>query len=204
MRLYKLFIKRLLDIFCSGLLIILLLPLFLFLIAFIGIKNKGRGVFFIQKRPGKNAEIFKVIKLKTMTDDIDKDGNLLPDDQRITKIGSFIRTTSLDEIPQLFNVLKGDMSFIGPRPLMPKYIPLYSKEQNRRHDVRPGITGWAQVNGRNNISWTKKFEYDIWYINNLSFPLDLRIIFMTIRRVVKKDGVAKDGFATTEAFNGSN
>jgi len=166
--------------------------------------NKGADAFFTQERPGRGGKIFKVIKFKSMTDKRDLMGNLLPDEERLTKIGKFIRTTSLDELPQLINVLKGDMSLIGPRPLLPQYLPLYSTEQGRRHDVRPGITGWAQVNGRNDVSWGKKFELDVWYVDHLSFWLDMKIIFLTIWKVLKRDGVSKEGMATTEPFNGYN
>lgn len=203
MRIYRLFFKRVLDFLASSILVLLLFPFFVILCIILKIANKG-DVFFTQERPGKNAQIFKVMKFKTMTDERDSEGELLPDDQRITSIGNFIRSTSLDEIPQLINVLKGDMSFIGPRPLMPKYIPLYNKEQLRRHDLRPGITGWAQVNGRNDISWGKKFEYDVWYVENLNFLFDLKIIFLTFKKVIKREGVSKEGCATTEAFNGHN
>ena len=166
--------------------------------------NKGAGAFFRQERPGKNAKIFKVVKFKTMTDERGTDGKLLPDADRLTKVGRIVRSTSLDELPQLWNVLKGDMSLIGPRPLMVKYLPLYSPEQARRHEVRPGITGWAQINGRNNISWQKKFEYDVWYIDNLSFSLDCKIILETIKKVVRRSDINKEGEATTNPFNGNN
>ena len=166
--------------------------------------NKGAGAFFTQERPGKNAKIFKVIKFKTMTDERDAEGKLLPDAKRLTKVGRIVRSTSLDELPQLWNVFKGDMSLIGPRPLMVKYLPLYSPEQARRHDVRPGITGWAQVNGRNNISWQKKFEYDVWYVDNISFLLDFKIILKTIQKVIGRSDINKEGQATTDPFNGNN
>ena len=166
--------------------------------------NKGAGVFFMQERPGKNGKIFKVIKFKTMTDERDVDGNLLPDAQRLTKVGRFVRSTSIDELPQLINVLKGDMALIGPRPLLPQYLPLYSKEQARRHEVRPGITGWAQVNGRNAISWTRKFELDVWYVDHCSFLLDLKIIFMTIKKVFVREGISSETSVTMEAFTGNN
>lgn len=166
--------------------------------------NKGAGVFFTQGRPGKGAKIFKMIKFKTMTDERDAEGNLLPDVARLTKIGKIVRSFSIDELPQLINVLKGDMALIGPRPLLPKYIPLYSKEQFRRHEVRPGITGWAQVNGRNNISWTKKFELDVWYVDHCSFTLDLKIVFLTIKKVFLREDISKEGEATTVAFDGKN
>lgn len=166
--------------------------------------NKGAGAFFTQERPGKNGKIFKVIKFKTMTDERGADGKLLPDADRLTKVGRFVRSTSIDELPQLINVLKGDMALIGPRPLLPRYLTLYTKEQARRHEVRPGITGWAQVNGRNAISWTKKFEYDVWYVDHCSFTLDLKIVFMTIKKILVREGISQDGQATMEAFNGHN
>ena len=158
----------------------------------------------MQERPGKDAKIFKVIKFKTMTDERDAEGNLLPDAQRLTKVGKFVRSTSIDELPQLINILKGDMSFIGPRPLLVKYLPLYSPEQMRRHEVRPGISGWAQVNGRNTITFTKQFEYDVYYVDHLSFWLDVKIFFMTILKVFKREGISEEGQATRETFNGSN
>lgn len=170
----------------------------------LAVANKGAGVVFTQTRPGKNGRLFKVMKFKTMTDERDENGDLLPDAQRLTKTGKFIRSTSLDELPQLFNVLKGDMALIGPRPLLPQYLPLYSKEQARRHDVRPGITGWAQVHGRNAISWKKKFELDVWYVDHCSFWLDLKIILLTVKKVVVREGITKEGQATTEFFNGNN
>jgi lipopolysaccharide/colanic/teichoic acid biosynthesis glycosyltransferase len=166
--------------------------------------NKGAGAFFTQERPGKNAKIFRVIKYKTMTDELDLDGKLLPDAQRLTRIGKIVRSLSIDELPQLINVLKGDMSFVGPRPLLVKYLPLYSKEQMRRHDVRPGITGWAQVNGRNAITHTKKFEYDVWYVDNISFTLDLKILFLTVKKVFVREGISGEGIATAETFDGTN
>lgn len=166
--------------------------------------NKGAGAFFYQERPGKDAKIFKVIKFKTMTDERDADGKLLPDAQRLTKVGKFVRSLSIDELPQLINVLKGDMALIGPRPLMPKYLPLYTAEQMRRHEVRPGITGWAQVNGRNDIPWSKKFELDIYYVDHLTFAMDVKIFFLTIMKVLKREGISAEGQATTEAFNGHN
>ena len=166
--------------------------------------NKGAGAFFFQERPGKNGKIFKVIKFKTMTDERDTSGKLLPDAQRITKVGKLVRSTSIDELPQLINVLKGDMALIGPRPLLVRYLSLYSKEQARRHEVRPGITGWAQVNGRNAISWTKKFEFDVWYVDHCSFWLDLCIILKTIKKVFVREGISQQGQATMEPFNGNN
>lgn len=166
--------------------------------------NKGAGVFFLQPRPGKDAKIFKVIKFKTMTDERDADGKLLPDARRLTKVGKIVRSLSLDELPQLVNILKGDMAFIGPRPWRVEYLPLYSPQQMRRHEVRPGITGWAQVHGRNAISFTKRLEYDIYYVDHLSFWLDARIFFMTIRKVLRREGISEAGQATSEAFNGHN
>lgn len=165
---------------------------------------EGLELFFTQERPGQYGKIFKVIKFKTMTDERDENGDLLPDEKRLTKIGKFIRSTSVDELPQLFNVLKGDMSLIGPRPLLPQYLPLYSKEQARRHEVRPGITGWAQVNGRNAISWTKKFELDVWYVDHCSFLLDLKIIFLTVKKVFVREGISSDTSVTMEPFTGNN
>lgn len=166
--------------------------------------NNGAGVFFLQPRPGKDAKIFKVIKFKTMTDERDADGKLLPDAQRLTRVGKIVRSLSLDELPQLVNILKGDMAFIGPRPWRVEYLPLYSPQQMRRHEVRPGITGWAQVHGRNAISFTKRLEYDIYYVDHLSFWLDARIFFMTIRKVLRREGISEAGQATSEAFNGHN
>jgi lipopolysaccharide/colanic/teichoic acid biosynthesis glycosyltransferase len=167
----------------------------------LSIANKGKP-FFFQPRPGKNSKIFKVIKFKTMTDQKDALGNLLPDEQRLTPIGNFVRKTSLDEIPQLINVIKGDMSLVGPRPLLVEYLPLYNQTQQRRHEVKPGITGWAQINGRNAIGWDKKFEYDIWYVDHLSFSLDVWILWLTIKKVFKREGISQDGQATMEKFKG--
>lgn len=166
--------------------------------------NKGAGAFFFQERPGKNCKIFKVVKFKTMTDERDADGNLLPDEDRLTNVGKFVRSTSIDELPQLWNVLKGDMSLIGPRPLLPEYIPLYSQEQMRRHEVLPGITGWAQCHGRNAISWTKKFELDVWYVDHISFLTDCKVILTTIKKVFARDGISAEGQATVEDYNGMN
>lgn len=184
--------------------IVVLSPVMAAVALLLAVANKGAGVVFTQTRPGKNGRLFKVMKFKTMTDERDESGNLLPDARRLTKTGKFIRSTSLDELPQLFNVLKGDMALIGPRPLLPQYLPLYSKEQARRHDVRPGITGWAQVHGRNAISWKKKFELDVWYVDHCSFWLDLKIILLTVKKVVVREGITKEGQATTEFFNGNN
>ena len=179
-------------------------PILLLLIIFLHFANKGAGVFFTQNRPGKNAKIFKAIKFKTMTDERDSEGNLLSDAERLTKVGKIVRSLSIDELPQLLNVLKGDMALVGPRPLLPKYLPLYSEEQFRRHEVRPGITGWAQVNGRNAISWSKKFKLDVWYVDHCSFLLDLKIVFMTIRKVFIREGISSDTSATMEVFTGNN
>ena len=201
---YSHYLKRLLDFLIVLTALLLIWPILLLIIIFLHFANKGAGVFFTQNRTGKDARIFKAIKFKTMTDERDAEGNLLPDEARLTKVGRIVRSLSIDELPQLFNVLKGDMALIGPRPLLPKYLPLYSKEQFRRHEVRPGITGWAQVNGRNNISWQRKFELDVWYVDHLSFTLDARIFFLTIRKVFMREDIAKDGMATTEPFNGHN
>ena len=201
---YVHFVKRLIDfiiVFCT---LIIIWPILLLISIWLHFANKGTGTFFMQERPGKHGKIFKVIKYKTMTDERDENGNLLSDEKRLTKIGKFIRSTSIDELPQLINVLKGDMALIGPRPLLPQYLPLYSKEQARRHAVRPGITGWAQVNGRNAISWTKKFELDVWYVDHCSFLLDLKIIFLTIKKVVVREGISSDTSVTMEAFTGNN
>ncbi len=179
---YSHFFKRVIDFILVLCVLALIWPILLLVTIWLHFANKGAGAFFTQERPGKNGKIFKVIKFKTMTDERDAAGNLLPDAQRLTKVGRFVRSTSIDELPQLINVLRGDMSLIGPRPLLPQYLPLYNKEQARRHEVRPGITGWAQVNGRNAISWTKKFELDVWYVDHSSFLLDLKIIFLTIKK----------------------
>lgn len=197
-------VKRLLDTLIVLFTLLIIWPILLLIIIFLHFANKGAGVFFTQDRTGKDARIFKAIKFKTMTDERDAEGKLLPDEVRLTKVGRIVRSLSIDELPQLFNVLKGDMALIGPRPLLPKYLPLYSKEQFRRHEVRPGITGWAQVNGRNNISWQKKFELDVWYVDNLSFALDTKIFFLTIKKVFMREDISKDGMATTEPFNGHN
>lgn len=179
-------------------------PILLVIAFWLHFANKGAGTFFTQERPGKGGKIFRVIKFKTMTDERDAEGNLLPDEQRLTKVGRFVRSTSMDELPQLLNVLKGDMALIGPRPLLPQYLPLYSKEQARRHEVRPGITGWAQCHGRNAISWTKKFELDVWYVDHCSFRVDLEIIFLTIKKVLVREGISSETSATMEPFTGNN
>lgn len=199
-----LYSKRIIDFFVAFCLLLVIWPFLLIIIIFLYFANKGTGVFFTQERPGRNAKIFRVIKFKTMTDERDKDGKLLPDEKRLTRVGRVVRSLSIDELPQLINVLKGDMAFVGPRPLLPKYLPLYSKEQFRRHEVRPGITGWAQINGRNNISWTKKFEYDVWYVDHLSLGLDLKILFLTVKKVFVREGISKEGEVTTVPFDGTN
>lgn len=201
---YKNCFKRMIDCCLAMVAIVVLSPVMAAVAVLLAVANKGAGVVFTQTRPGKNGRLFKVMKFKTMTDERDEDGNLLPDAQRLTKTGKFIRSTSLDELPQLFNVLKGDMALIGPRPLLPQYLPLYSKEQARRHDVRPGITGWAQVHGRNAISWKKKFELDVWYVDHCSFWLDLKIILLTVKKVIIREGITQEGQATAEFFNGNN
>ena len=201
---YKKLFKRVTDFCVIFIALVVLFAPLLIITLWLYFANKGAGVFFMQERPGKNGKIFKVIKFKTMTDERDVDGNLLPDAQRLTKVGRFVRSTSIDELPQLINVLKGDMALIGPRPLLPQYLPLYSKEQARRHEVRPGITGWAQVNGRNAISWTRKFELDVWYVDHCSFLLDLKIIFITIKKVFVREGISSETSVTMEAFTGNN
>ena len=201
---YKIFFKRFLDIILSFLALLLLSPIILILWIWLSIANKGAGAFFFQERPGKDGKIFKIVKFKTMTDECDENGNLLPDEKRLTKVGKFVRSTSLDELPQLWNIFKGEMSLIGPRPLLPQYLPLYSKEQVRRHEVRPGLSGWAQVNGRNTISWKEKFELDVWYVDNLSFLLDLKIIFLSIKKAIIRDGINTSENKTMDFFNGKN
>ena len=204
MNLYKNFFKRTIDIVASGsVLLVLSVPLAA-VTAWLHFANKGAGAFFRQERPGKNGKIFRVVKFKTMTDERDAEGNLLPDADRLTKVGSFVRSTSIDELPQLWNVLVGDMSLIGPRPLLVKYLPLYSKEQARRHEVRPGITGWAQCHGRNAISWTKKFELDVWYVDHISFATDCKVVWTTLMKVLKRADINSGTAATMEAFNGHN
>ena len=204
MIMYSCFLKRLIDFVIVFFVLAVIWPILLFMAVWLHFANKGAGVFFTQERPGKHGKIFKVIKFKTMTDERDGSGNLLPDERRLTKIGKFIRSASVDELPQLINVLKGDMALIGPRPLLPQYLPLYSREQARRHEVRPGITGWAQVNGRNAISWSKKFELDVWYVDHCSFLLDLKIILLTIKKVFVREGISSDTSVTMEPFTGNN
>jgi len=199
---YKLLFKPLLDFTFASVGLLVLSPIFILTTIALAIANNGKP-FFFQKRPGKNGRIFSIIKFKTMNDKKDAAGNLLSDAERLTAVGKFIRKTSLDEIPQLLNVLKGDMSLIGPRPLLPEYLPLYNDFQKRRHEVKPGITGWAQVNGRNAISWEDKFNYDVWYVDNMSFWLDIKILFLTVKKVVFKEGINQEGQATMEFFKGS-
>lgn len=203
MKIYKLHLKRVLDFFTSLLVLVVLSPILLLCVLILVFQNKGK-VFFFQERPGINQKPFKIIKLKTMTDEKDVNGLLLPDVQRMTKAGSIMRKFSLDELPQLINVLKGEMSLVGPRPLLYKYISLYSPEQLRRHEVNPGMTGWAQINGRNSISWTEKFNLDVYYVDNLSFFLDIKILWMTFLKVVKSEGVNQTAERPMEAFNGNN
>ena len=201
---YKHCLKRVFDFCIAFVAIVCLSPLLLVVTIWLHFANHGAGAFFTQERPGKNAHVFRVVKFKTMTDECDAEGKLLPDAERLTKVGRFVRATSIDELPQLFNVLKGDMALIGPRPLLVKYLPLYTPEQMRRHEVRPGITGWAQVNGRNAITHTKKFEYDVWYVDHLSFALDVKIIGMTIHNVLHHKDISAQGEATASTFNGHN
>lgn len=201
---YNLFLKRFIDFFIASIVLLILFPFLIVFTLWLHFANKGAGAFFFQERPGKNEKIFKVIKFKTMSDERDSAGNLLPDAQRLTKVGRFVRSTSIDELPQLFNVLKGDMALIGPRPLLVQYLPLYSETQRRRHEVRPGITGWAQCHGRNAISWGKKFELDIWYIDNCSFFLDIKIVCITINKVFFREDISSENSATMENFNGNN
>lgn len=201
---YRHFFKRFFDFWISLIALICISPVLLIVTIWLHYANKGAGAFFTQERPGKDGKIFKVIKFKTMTDERDANGELLPDADRLTKVGRFVRSTSIDELPQLINVLKGDMALIGPRPLLVQYLPLYSKEQARRHDVRPGISGWAQCHGRNAISWKQKFEYDVWYVDHLSLMTDLKVIWITVQKVLQRDGINEEGQATKEPFNGHN
>ena len=201
---YKHFFKRFLDFWISLIALIIISPLLLIVTIWLHFANKSAGAFFFQERPGYKGKLFKVIKYKTMTDERDANGNLLPDEVRLTKVGSFVRSTSIDELPQLINVLKGDMALIGPRPLLVQYLPLYSKEQMRRHDVRPGISGWAQCHGRNKISWTEKFKLDVWYVDHLSLLTDLKVIFITIKKVLFREDINSDNDATMEDFDGTN
>lgn len=201
---YKNCFKRVIDFVIVLTALLIIWPFLLIIYIWLTIANKGAGAFFFQERPGKGGKIFKVMKFKTMTDERDAEGKLLPDSDRLTKVGKFVRSTSIDELPQLINVLKGDMALIGPRPLLVQYLPLYSKEQARRHEVRPGITGWAQCHGRNAISWTKKFELDVWYVDHVSFITDIKVILITIKKVLMRADISQEGQATMELFNGSN
>ena len=201
---YKHFFKRFLDFWTALIALICISPILLVVTIWLHFANKGAGAFFFQERPGKDAKIFKVIKFKTMTDERDAEGNLLPDEQRLTKVGKFVRSTSIDELPQLVNVLKGDMALIGPRPLLPQYLPLYSPVQARRHEVRPGISGWAQCHGRNQICWTEKFKLDVWYVDHVSLITDLKVIFITIKKVLFREDINSDNDATMEDFDGTN
>lgn len=203
---YITYIKRPVGFIGAFLLLVLISPLFLATMVFLLFANRGAGIFFTQNRPGKGEKIFKTLKFKTMTDERDAEGNLLPDADRLTKVGKFVRSTSIDELPQLLNILKGDMAFIGPRPLLTQYLPLYSQEQRRRHDVTPGMSGWAQVNGRNNISWKQKFEYDVYYVDHISLVMDVKIFFMTIWKVFRREDINSNTgkSATMDAFNGYN
>lgn len=201
---YKHFFKRFFDFWISLMVLIAISPILLVITIWLHFANKGAGAFFFQERPGKDAKIFNVIKFKTMTDERDDEGNLLPDAERLTKVGKFVRSTSIDELPQLINVLKGDMALIGPRPLLVQYLPLYSPEQARRHEVRPGISGWAQCHGRNAISWTEKFKLDVWYVDHVSLITDLKVIFITIKNVLMRKDINSATSATMEAFNGNN
>lgn len=202
--LYKKGMKRIFDFIIVFCVLLIIWPFLLLITIWLHFANKGAGAFFFQERPGKNNKIFKVVKFKTMTDERDIDGNLLPDEKRLTKVGKFVRSTSIDELPQLINVLKGDMSLIGPRPLLVQYLPLYSKEQARRHEVRPGITGWAQCHGRNAISWAEKFKLDVWYVDHCSFMVDMKIIWITIHKVIRRADISQEGRATMDFFDGTN
>ena len=201
---YKKYVKRWLDFAVVLCVLLVIWPVLLGIAVWLHFANKGAGAFFTQERPGKDGKIFKVIKFKSMTDERDGEGRLLPDAERLTRVGRFIRSMSLDELPQLLNVLKGDMALVGPRPLLPEYLPLYNKEQARRHEVRPGITGWAQTHGRNAISWTEKFKLDVWYVDHVSLGVDLEVLFLTVRKVFAREGISQEGQATMEKFDGNN
>lgn len=201
---YRHFIKRFLDFWIALILLVCISPLLIIVMLWLHFANKGAGAFFVQERPGKDGRIFKILKFKTMTDERDAEGMLLPDEQRLTKVGRLVRSTSIDELPQLLNVLKGDMALIGPRPLLPEYLPLYSKEQARRHEVRPGISGWAQCHGRNAISWTEKFRLDVWYVDHVSLRTDLTVVWLTFLKVLKRADISEQGHATMEVFDGRN
>ena len=205
MRVYVTSVKKVLDFVIALIGVCFLSPFLSFVALLLFIAHRSfKGIFFVQSRVGYKGRIFKILKFKTMSDQRDEDGVILPDAERLTLMGKIVRSLSIDELPQLINVLKGDMAFVGPRPLLPKYLPLYSKEQLRRHEVRPGITGWAQINGRNNISWTRKFEYDVWYVDHVSFWLDLKILFLTVKKVFVREGISKEGEVTTVPFDGTN
>ena len=201
---YKHYIKRLLGFLIALTALICIGWLIVIVAIWLHFANKGAGAFFYQERPGKNAKLFKVIKFKTMTDEVDENGAPLPDEVRLTKVGRFVRSTSIDELPQLINVLKGDMALIGPRPLLPEYLSLYTPEQMRRHEVRPGITGWAQIHGRNELTFTERFKYDVYYVDHLTFALDMKILFLTVLKVFKREGISAEGKATVDTFNGKN
>ena len=201
---YRHFFKRIIDFFVALVALVCISPVLIVVAIWLHFANKGAGAFFLQERPGLHGKIFKIIKYKTMTDERDAEGNLLPDKDRLTKVGKFVRSTSIDELPQLINVLKGDMALVGPRPLLPEYLPLYSIEQARRHEVRPGITGWAQCHGRNAITWADKFKLDVWYVNNCTFLTDIKILIRTINTVLNRNGISQEGNATMEPFNGNN
>ena len=201
---YRLFVKRFLDFWIALAVLLIISPILLVVTIWLHFANKGAGVFFFQERPGKDGRIFKIIKFKTMTDERDAEGNLLPDEKRLTRVGSLVRSSSIDELPQLINVLKGDMSLIGPRPLLVQYLPLYSKDQARRHEVRPGISGWAQCHGRNAISWTEKLKLDVWYVDHVSLKTDIEIVWVTLQKVFKRADISEQGHATMEFFNGHN
>ncbi len=201
---YRYFFKRFFDFWIAFVALLCISPILIVVTIWLHFANKGAGAFFLQERPGLNGKVFKIVKFKTMTDERGADGALLPDAERLTRVGRFVRSTSIDELPQLINVVKGDMSLIGPRPLLVQYLPLYSAEQARRHDVRPGITGWAQCHGRNAISWSEKFRLDVWYVDNLSLKIDLQIIFITIKKVLCRADISQAGEATMSEFNGNN
>lgn len=201
---YKRFFKRLIDFCIVFIVLVSIWPILLIVTIWLHFVNKGAGAFFFQERPGKGGKIFKIVKFKTMTDECDVNGNLLPDEMRLTKVGKFVRSTSIDELPQFWNVLVGDMSLIGPRPLLVQYLPLYSKEQARRHEVRPGISGWAQCHGRNSLSWSEKFALDVWYVDHCTLMTDIKVVLITIKKVLVRDGISQEGNATMEPFNGNS
>lgn len=201
---YKRFFKRLIDFCIVFIVLVSIWPILLIVTIWLHFVNKGAGAFFFQERPGKGGKIFKIVKFKTMTDECDVNGNLLPDEMRLTKVGKFVRSTSIDELPQFWNVLVGDMSLVGPRPLLVQYLPLYSKEQARRHEVRPGISGWAQCHGRNSLSWSEKFALDVWYVDHCTLMTDIKVVLITIKKVLVRDGISQEGNATMEPFNGNN